>query len=91
MFNLSPESRRAVLDKLMRRGDDAKRIMSDPLVVTALDSMEADIIASLKGLKAGDTEGRDTLWRELRAHERFKAKFANYIRSGALAAKEINQ
>lgn len=88
---MSKEQRDVVLDARMRRGAAADELMANPLLKQTLDTLERDIIASMKTLEIKDEEGRDALWRELKALGRFKSKLADYSSTGNAAKKTIMQ
>lgn len=79
------------MDAQLKRGEDAARLLADPLLNHALDSIERRIVDSMKVLKTDDIEGRDALWRDLRAIERLKSNLKNYIRTGKEAKKGLFQ
>jgi hypothetical protein len=74
-----------------QRGDDAKRIINDPILRQALEELERDIVQGMKALTATDLEGRDALWRELRALSSFKIKIKQYVSRGDVARKTLLQ
>ena len=71
-----------ILEERQKRGIEAEKILSNPLVVTALQFMEKEIIRDMKRLKHNDLEGRDNLWRDLQAVNRFTERFKQYIVKG---------
>jgi hypothetical protein len=78
-------------EEYAQRGDDARRIMNDPILRQALEELERDIVQGMKALSATDLEGRDALWRELRALASFKVKVKNYVTRGDMAKKTLMQ
>lgn len=88
---LNSEQKQSLLDARMRRGEEAERLLSNPLMKQAIDSMEREIIGTMKALKPNDAEGRDVCWRELRALERFYHKFRGYVQIGEQAKKSLMQ
>lgn len=87
MFNI--RDRIARLQAKFNRGEEARKILENPLFIHAMEEMERDIVLAMKRLNAGDEKGRDTLWRELRALTRMRGKFTQYVNSGESAAKEL--
>lgn len=75
----------------MKRGEDAERLLADPLLNHALDAMERRIVEAMKSLKTDDIESRDALWRDLRAIERLRLNLKSYIRTGKEAKKGLIQ
>lgn len=88
---MDKESRRRLLDAQVRRGEEAGRVLANPLVATAFTAMEADIINTMKRLKPDETDALDMCWRELRALERFRGRFKGYLQTGEQAKKTLMQ
>jgi hypothetical protein len=89
MFN--KRDREAALSARVKRGEEAKRLLSNELLKHTLASIEEEIIKTMKRLKPNDVDGRDTCWRELRAHERFKQKLETYATVGDESHKTLLQ
>lgn len=85
------EDKSRILDAQIKRAAEAEKLWSNLLMQETFASMERDILATMKRLKPNDVEGRDTCWRELRAIERFKGKFKNYLFTGEQAEKSLVQ
>lgn len=83
--------REYIMEAQLKRGEDAERLLADPLLTHALDSIERRIVDSLKAIKTDDIDGRDALWRDLRALERLRHDLKNYIRTGKEAKKGLMQ
>jgi hypothetical protein len=71
------------------RADAAKRIMTDPMVVDALKTIEDGITEAWKDLPTRDTEGREHLHRLLQAKRRFESIFQLVLQEGELASAEL--
>jgi hypothetical protein len=71
------------------RAEAAKRIISDPMVVEALKTIEDGITEAWKDLPTRDTEGREHLHRLLQAKRRFESIFQIVLNEGVLAAAEL--
>lgn len=85
------EDKRDILEAQVSRAHEAKQILDNILLQETFAAMERDILATMKRLKPNDTEGRDVCWRELRALERFKGKFKNYLITGEHAERSLIQ
>ncbi|MCT9125403.1 hypothetical protein [Cupriavidus gilardii] len=73
------------------RGDRAKRILEDPLVVEALAAIKQGAVDAWVATDGRDVEAREYLHRFLKAVGRFEAVFASYIQTGELQRKYIEQ
>jgi hypothetical protein len=71
------------------RAEAAKRIITDPMVVEALKTIEDGITEAWKDLPTRDTEGREHLHRLLQAKRRFESIFQIVLNEGVLAAAEL--
>lgn len=71
------------------RAEAAKRIITDPMVVEALKTIEDGITEAWKDLPTRDTEGREYLHRLLQAKRRFESIFQIVLNEGVLAAAEL--
>lgn len=74
-----------LIEAQMRRGEEAERLLNEPLLAQAFVSIEAQLIRDLKNVDTKDAEARDALWRDLRALERLRDKLKNYVRTGNTA------
>jgi hypothetical protein len=72
-----------------QRADAAKRIMDDPLVKEALQSVEDGITEAWKDVPARDVEAREHLHRLLQAKRQFENVFRICIETGAIARAEL--
>lgn len=71
------------------RAEAAKRIITDPMVVEALKTIEDGITEAWKDLPTRDIEGREHLHRLLQAKRRFESIFQIVLNEGVLAAAEL--
>jgi len=83
------EQQEAILNARITRGADAARLLSDPLLKQALDSIERDIQIAVSRLAPSDHAGRDVFWRELGALSSVKSKLHAYVASGSEANKTL--
>lgn len=72
-----------------RRGEEAETLMANPLLVETLEFLEKKIIDGMKILNCTDLEGRDALWRELRALSSIKKQIKYYAIRGREAKKTL--
>lgn len=71
------------------RAEAAKRIITDPLVVEALKTIEDGITEAWKAMPERDVEGREYLHRLLQAKRRFESVFEIVLSEGVLAASQL--
>lgn len=68
-----------------RLAAQAAAILEDPLVVAALEGIEADAVAAWRRSRPDDTAGRERAWLMVQAAERFRAALAMRVTTAALA------
>jgi len=73
----------------INRADAAKRIMTDPMVVEALKTIEDGITEAWKEVPVRDVEGREHLHRLLQAKRRFESVFEIVLQEGVLASTTL--
>ena len=83
------DEKRAKLEAKFRRGEEAKRILAEPILAETFLALEADIIKTMKYLKPNDKEGVDVCFRELRSLERLKQKLHDYVTYGEHAKTSL--
>lgn len=71
------------------RAEAAKRIITDPLVVEALKTIEDGITEAWKAMPERDVEGREYLHRLLQVKRRFESIFEIVLSEGVLAAAQL--
>jgi len=81
---MNDEQRNAI-----NRADAAKRIITDPMVVEALQAIEDGITDAWKDLPTRDFEGREHLHRLLQAKRRFETVFQIVLEEGTVATAEL--
>ncbi len=74
-----------------QRAQRAKQIMTDELVVEALETMEREIVDAWKGAAYPDAEGREVLYRQLWSIRYFKAFFERVMTDGVMHQHELQQ
>lgn len=78
-------------DEKIRRGDAARRIMAEPVVQEALAAIKTEIVEMWSKTPPKDTEGREWIWRHLKASEKFEALLKAYIETGKFESSLIEQ
>lgn len=73
----------------INRAEAAKRIIDDPMVKEALQTIEDGIAAAWKDLPARDVEGREHLHRLLQAKRRFETVFQIVLEEGEVSKAEL--
>ena len=63
--------------EIIRKGEDAKRLMEDPILIGALASIEEQILDAWKC--QGDSAQRDKLWYRLEGLNAFKLMLENIM------------
>jgi len=66
----------------IRKADDAKRILNEPVVKQALEGMRKELVNQLMATPARDTEGREWIWRHMKVMEKFEGLLKGYIENG---------
>lgn len=72
----------------LRRANQAKQIMGDPLVVEAFEKLESGLTEAWLSAPEGDTEGRERCYRMVWSMRAFKAVFEKILADGIFAAHE---
>ncbi len=76
-------------DEEIRRANEAKRIIEDPLVIEALAAMRGDLIAEWEKAPARDTEGRERLWAMVKTIDKFRSFFVGAMEGGKVAQAQL--
>jgi hypothetical protein len=66
------------------KGQQASRILDEPIVKEALSAIKAEIIEQWSATPARDAEGREWVWRHYKVAERFEAMLRGYIETGRI-------
>ena len=66
----------------IRRGQDANRILAEPVLKEALAQMYRDITDQWGQVPVRDVEGREHCWRLFKSMENFEALLKSYVESG---------
>lgn len=78
-----------VLRARQQRGDEAKKLLENKLLVEAFASIERDIMLDLGRLDTENDKRQDALCRDLRSIRRIKARFEAYVTTGEAAKKTL--
>lgn len=73
----------------IRRGQDAQRLLDDPLMVEARDTLRVRIMAAWEQSPARDVEGREALWRMLKSHDALFALLADAVTTGRFETEKV--
>lgn len=76
-------------DDEIRRGNEAKRLLGEPLLVEALATIRAEIEREWLAAPARDIEGRERLWMMRKLTDRLEGHLRSVAETGALAAKQV--
>lgn len=73
-------------DEAMRRADAAARIMAEPVVKDAIESIKREITAQWAATPARDADAREWIWRHYKVAEKFEGILRGYIETGRFEA-----
>lgn len=76
------------LDEEIRRGEQAKRLLEEPLLVEAFTYIEQELIEAWKNSPQRDTEGREKLHLSLCLLLKLKAQIQEVMETGEIAKKQ---
>lgn len=77
------------LEEEVSRGDQARRILSDPLVQEALTTIRDRCLQEWEDAPVRDVEGRENLWLMYRMSKQFEAHLNTVMETGKIATKQI--
>lgn len=72
--------------EIASRANRAQQLLSDKLLVEALDSIEQEIIEQWESCPARDAEGREALWKYYKTAKKFRGILQGAVESGKVAA-----
>lgn len=75
----------------VERGRQAAELLAHPILVAALDAIEAEIVSQWGDCPARDTEGKEALWQLLKTSKKFRAIMTGYVNSGKLSAENMRR
>lgn len=73
------------IDEEIRRANEAERLMNEPLLKEAFDSIEAGIFSAMRQVKLSDEKTQHELILMLQLHNRLKGVFQTHMETGKLA------
>lgn len=76
-------------DERARRGQQAARLLSDPLLKEAFDVIDAEIVREWRAAPVRDADGRERLFLMAKLLEKLRSHFDSVISDGKLAEAEI--
>jgi hypothetical protein len=74
-----------------QRGQDAKRLLDDPLLKEAFDAIEQEFVDQWKKAPVRDVEGREKLWLMLQLLNKVHSHLEAVMASGRLAEATLAQ
>ena len=75
----------------VQRGQDAKRLLEEPLLQEAFEVIEQEIMEKWKTAPARDVDGREKLWMMLHLLGRVRSHLESVMASGHLAEATLAQ
>lgn len=73
------------------RANDADRLMREPMLIAAIDTMRADLYAKLTETSWRQRSAREAIYHQLKAIDNFEAQFRHHINTGKLASSWLEQ
>jgi len=77
--------------EIVTRAENAKRILSDPLIIEALATIERDVVEAFYACPTRDLEGMRILQTDLRLARQFKGILQGAIEKGKLVANDLRE
>ena len=74
-----------------QRGVNARLLLETPLLVEALETTKADLLAAWEATPARDTEGRERLWLMVKLLAKIPAHLETVMAGGKLAERELTE
>lgn len=71
-------------EEVIRRADDAARVLNEKVVVDALEAIKQEIIEQWEATPARDTEGREWIWRHYKVAQKFEGILKGCIEAGKM-------
>ena len=79
------------LEKEIQRGQQAKRILEDPIYIEALQKVSAELRQEWLNSPIRDTEGRERIYMMKKMLNVLHVQLQSVMETGKLATKQINQ
>jgi len=78
-------------EEVIRRADDAARVLNEKVVVDALMSIKQEIIDQWEATPARDAEAREWLWRHYKVAEKFEGILRGCVEAGKMEKAILEQ
>jgi len=72
--------------EIAHRANRAQQLLSDKLLVEALDMIEREILDQWEACPARDTDGREAMWKYYKTAKKFRGILQGAVESGKVAA-----
>lgn len=72
-------------EDVLVRAERARQLLSDPLLVEALDLIEKELIDQWESCPARDKEGREAIWVYYKTAKKFRGILAGAVESGKVS------
>jgi len=72
-----------------QRGEHAKRILEDPLVVEAFEAVQSEIIRLWRSTEGHEAQDREKAYLMDRLLRNLRSQFEAHVRTGQMAQKEL--
>ena len=73
----------------IERGRQAEELLESPILKTALDAIEAEVVSQWEQCPARDAEGKEALWQLMKTSKKFRSVLMGYVNTGKLAADNL--
>jgi hypothetical protein len=73
----------------LTRADRAKELLSNPLYVEAISSIEASMYAAFEDTKLDEEYRRHELWQRMQLMKQFRGKFEDIVKKGKKAEQTL--
>ena len=77
------------LEQEQRRGEQARRLLDEPLIVEAFTEVETALRRQWEASGEGDVEARERLWLMLKLVRRVHGRLAEAMETGRLAETQL--
>ena len=77
------------LEEQTFRGERAKQLLADPMIVEALQAIKNELIQTWEATPARDIQAREWLWMMHQASLRFESVFKGFIDTGKIAKDQL--
>jgi len=73
----------------MRRADEAKAFLANPLYQEAVMAMNAAMYTEFESTKLEDSEARHELWQRMQLMKQFQGRFESIVKNGTKAKQTL--